>query len=763
MLWRHIQQNGKNVKKLKTGLIIKKVIMSIKIKTIEEFDTEIQRIKDKCKTGNLIFRGQSDSSWDIVSSAYRYLKKIYPTINVTKDILGYFESNVNKDVAKLRSNNKDFENRDRDWMMCTLQHLGGKSTFIDFSTDAHIALYFACEKLSQDKDGVVFVMTHDENNIYNNIGDVVGDFKSVSLDDNDLASKRLTMQKSCFLDSSNQPIILNNEDIDRVFIDKNCKNEILHRLNTEENIKRENVYPDMLEYIGNQGLTNNINSLKSVVFRETAQKIKDGCVRRIDDILRILNTLEKLEELSDPDKLRIKFLRARALMCTCKYDEALLVYDTISDDFVQFSRLNDQNDQNPDKNDAIDVFFVKKFEMAKCLMGKQNYEKALILFDEAKSIVDNKGVDLPTFEGYYPRDNNKMSLTEKWYVNLKCDIAKNKATCLVSMNKYNIHLAIDILKELQKNENLTDIKSDIANLYVKVEKWDEAISLLKEVGEEDYGLSMLANCYVEMSRKGNEKLYLEKAIEAYKKAIENLKPDENEYKQKTNDHDHHYQRARALSKCGRIEEAIEEYKMIILPPYENEDAMHEMAYLINQNNKSQAIEKFMDAILNSRVEKNPRNFNDLGKLIIELSIIEPNLIEILINGFRELKRKQDYPESVQIEFSTILDLLLELKEAKDKSKEQFTIKIAEHMFVIADLLNRKDAFANKNLGDIYYETYLQTSVSERVKHENAEKALRHYILANSYYLIDGKRCPEIENRIKELEGFLKRLITVVNE
>ena len=50
-----------------------------------------------------------------------------------------------------------------------------------------------------------------------------------------------------------------------------------------------------------------------------------------------------------------------------------------------------------------------------------------------------------------------------------------------------------------------------------------------------------------------------------------------------------------------------------------------------------------------------------------------------------------------------------------------------------------------------------------MKREFAQTSLRRYILANSYYLIDNKKCKGIDEKIKELEQYLKREILLVNK
>lgn len=87
-----------------------------------------------------------------------------------------------------------------------LQHLGGKSTFIDFSENEYIALFFACEQFHNRKDGVVFVMWHHDDGIYSN-NVKIGEYKQVKLKKTDPAYNRVKVQNSCFLKPDNDGFI----------------------------------------------------------------------------------------------------------------------------------------------------------------------------------------------------------------------------------------------------------------------------------------------------------------------------------------------------------------------------------------------------------------------------------------------------------------------------------------------------------------------------------------------------------------------------
>lgn len=249
------------------------------IRTIADFRSHIEALKKDNALhpeDKLIFRGQSNIDWDITSSAYRYMHENYPTIKISPVIMETFKECVYHDMYELKQvdeNAVNFGDNDEDKIMCMLQHLGGKSTFIDFSENENIALFFACEQFHNRKDGVVFVMRHHNDDIYND-KDKIGEYKQVKLEETDPAYSRMRVQYSCFLKPDNDGFIKNDENVTKIIIDSSSKTEILQELG----INRNDVYPDIWGYVGSQRYytldkwniktkAKHVDTLKSIVFR----------------------------------------------------------------------------------------------------------------------------------------------------------------------------------------------------------------------------------------------------------------------------------------------------------------------------------------------------------------------------------------------------------------------------------------------------------------------------------------------------------------
>ncbi len=132
--------------------------------------------------------------------------------------------------------------RDR---LSELQHFGGRTNFIDFTTDYHIALFFACRNL--DSDGRVIIKKK-------------ADYKEITKD-SDLSVKdgifrplptnnRVVRQASIFVSTTKGYVDI--KDNDCILISKDLKASILHYLERYHDIKHDTVFDDLYGYIEEQ-------------------------------------------------------------------------------------------------------------------------------------------------------------------------------------------------------------------------------------------------------------------------------------------------------------------------------------------------------------------------------------------------------------------------------------------------------------------------------------------------------------------------------
>ena len=129
-----------------------------RVKDVVEYLQEVSETKAKWPNSTLVFRGQEDEEWPLVSSAERRLKESLPS---QKEITDPLFLKYNEDLIK-KCRLKNYDKREQKQLydlelLSDLQHHGAATCLIDFTRNALVALWFACQK-SDDADGKVFVV-----------------------------------------------------------------------------------------------------------------------------------------------------------------------------------------------------------------------------------------------------------------------------------------------------------------------------------------------------------------------------------------------------------------------------------------------------------------------------------------------------------------------------------------------------------------------------------------------------------------------------
>ena len=130
--------------------------MSVLIKSVEEFIAWTKELDGQL----LLYRGLANSDWEVESSAHRRIKEPQgaspPPIVFQNYIVQLLES------AGLQGFRERQDRRLSDLeLMAELQHYGAATCLIDFTTNALIALWFACEEKSDQAGKVVAMETSD--------------------------------------------------------------------------------------------------------------------------------------------------------------------------------------------------------------------------------------------------------------------------------------------------------------------------------------------------------------------------------------------------------------------------------------------------------------------------------------------------------------------------------------------------------------------------------------------------------------------------
>ncbi len=189
----------------------------------------IREIVEKSVNGNCIYRGEPDHYDKVSSNFYR----MYP---------GGFDPDASTNLEVLRQetlrNAQQYiqdDTIDDFGLLTELQHYGSQTDLIDFTTDYHIALFFACND-SHDKDGRIVVLkrTEDIDEKYR----VQQPLRPLN---------RVKAQKSIFTQPHKG--FIDHNDLITITVPANLKQWILIYLRLSENISTQSLYNDLYGFI----------------------------------------------------------------------------------------------------------------------------------------------------------------------------------------------------------------------------------------------------------------------------------------------------------------------------------------------------------------------------------------------------------------------------------------------------------------------------------------------------------------------------------
>lgn len=249
-----------------------------RVKDIAEYLKEVSETKAKWPNSTLVFRGQEDVEWPLESSAERRLKASLPSQNRIPDqsFIEYHEDLLKK--CKLKNyDQREQKQLDDLEMLADLQHHRAATCLIDFTRNALVALWFACEK--SEVNGKVFVVntadaetfleiTHTD--IKNKSISNILEFKIRKTDKDQAAERptpetfatlpdkpsfwywkpahlneRITAQHSLFLFGLPSSGELRSEEL---IIDSGNKEQIREELEDLHNICEESLFPDFVGF-----------------------------------------------------------------------------------------------------------------------------------------------------------------------------------------------------------------------------------------------------------------------------------------------------------------------------------------------------------------------------------------------------------------------------------------------------------------------------------------------------------------------------------
>ena len=252
---------------------------SRRVKDVVGYLKEVSETKAKWPNSTLVFRGQENEAWPLASSADRRLKASLPSQERIPDqfFIEYHEDLLKK--CKLKNyDQREQKQLDDLELLADLQHHGAATCLIDFTRNALVALWFACQK-SDDADGKVFVVNTADGKTFlettsadienKSISDILG-FKTRETDKDQTVDRltpetlatspnkpdfwywapahlneRITAQHSLFLFGLPSSGELNSEEL---IIESGNKEQIRKELEDLHDIREESLFPDFVGF-----------------------------------------------------------------------------------------------------------------------------------------------------------------------------------------------------------------------------------------------------------------------------------------------------------------------------------------------------------------------------------------------------------------------------------------------------------------------------------------------------------------------------------
>ena len=286
---------------------------------------KIQEIAEKSADGDYIYRGEPEHYEKVSSSLYREHQE---KIELDRFDIEIIQNETIEAAKRYTSGTRDFE------ILTELQHYGGATNLIDFTTDYLIALFFCCDGSDfLDKDGRVILLkkTKEIN-------------RHIKLPQN--SNNRVIAQKSIFVRSPNGFIKPNHV----INIPKNLKNPMLEHLRKYHGISNETIYNDLHGFIKHQKVDQRAHKeLYSGRFYQSKNRSQQAIEHYTEAIELnpqmdlayynrgnansiLKNYEEALEDYSKaiqlyPDHSDSFFNRANANADLCRFQEAINDYD----------------------------------------------------------------------------------------------------------------------------------------------------------------------------------------------------------------------------------------------------------------------------------------------------------------------------------------------------------------------------------------------------------------------------------------------------
>ena len=195
---------------------------------------KVQEIVGAPHDGDYMYRGEPEHYDKVTSSLYRRYSRHIETDNIQTLNIGFAQDEILEEVKGYAEERTDFD------VLTRLQHYGGKTNLIDFTTDCLVALFFACDGASDDDGRVVLLQKSKAIE------------KGHKIEPPRILENRVIAQKSIFVSPTNGYI--EPELFESIPITEDLKGPMLDYLRKHHGISANTIYNDLHGYIKYQEL-----------------------------------------------------------------------------------------------------------------------------------------------------------------------------------------------------------------------------------------------------------------------------------------------------------------------------------------------------------------------------------------------------------------------------------------------------------------------------------------------------------------------------
>ena len=197
---------------------------------------KLKEIANESAGDDYLFRGEPECYSKVSSSLYREFDVVTDSSEIETYNIDIIQKEMVDEAKKFTQKNDEFE------ILSEIQHHGGKTNLIDFTTDYSIALFFACDG-SRLKDGRIILLKKTT--------------QSGCIKQPQNPVHRIISQKSVFV----QPVSGYIEPYTEIVIPKELKQPMLLHLRRYHGISTETIYNDVQGFIKHQDIHNSSYTL----------------------------------------------------------------------------------------------------------------------------------------------------------------------------------------------------------------------------------------------------------------------------------------------------------------------------------------------------------------------------------------------------------------------------------------------------------------------------------------------------------------------